>query len=96
MDKPVAMDRYDALEPTHCLELIEMLGAYRVPVDITDHGPRERGLGNCSSKTSWSLPQYGHFNVLSVTGESSFSDCWIGRPDIIEAKIMELANVLTW
>jgi hypothetical protein len=90
------MDRYDALEPTYCLELIEMLGAYGVPSDISGHGLRERGLGNCSSRTSWSLPQWGHFNVLSVTGESSFSDCWIGRPDIIEAKIMELASVLTW
>ena len=96
MDRPAAMDRYDALEPTYYLELIEMLGAYGVPTDITGHGLRERGLGNCSSKTSWSLPQYGHFNVLSVTGESSFSDCRIGWPDIIAAKVMELASVLTW
>ena len=96
MDRPVATDRYDALEPTYCLELIEMLGAYGVPTDISDHGLRERSLGNCSSRTSWSLPQWGHFNVLSVTGESSFSDCRIGRPDIIEAKVMELDSVLTW
>ena len=95
MDKPAAMARYNALEPTYCFEFIEMLGTYRVPVDISGHGLRGRGLGNCSSKTSWSLPQCGHFNVLSVTGESSFSDSGIGRPDIIEAKIMELASVLT-
>ena len=57
VDRPVAMDRYDALEPTYCLELIEMLGAYGVPSDISGHGLRERGLGNCSSRTSWSLPQ---------------------------------------
>jgi hypothetical protein len=90
------MARYNALEPTYCLELIEMLGACRVQVAISGHGLRERGLGNCSSKTSWSLPQCGHFNVLSVTGESSFSDCRIGLPDIIAAKVMELASVLTW
>ena len=30
MDKPVAMDRYDALEPTYGLELVEMLGTYRI------------------------------------------------------------------
>ena len=70
MDKPAAMARYSALEPTYCFELIGMLGAYRVPVDISGHGLRERGLGNCSSKTSWSLPQWGHFNVLSVTAVS--------------------------
>ena len=74
-DRPVEVDRYNALEPTYCFEFIGMFVAYRVPVDITGHGPRERGLGNCSSKTSWSLPQCGHFNVLSVTGESLFSDC---------------------
>ena len=96
MDKPVAMTQYNVFESTYCLELTEILGAYRVPVDITGHGSRERGLGNCSSKTSWSLPQCGHFNVLSVTGESSFSDCRIGLPDIIETKVMELDSVLTW
>ena len=96
MDRPEVRDRYNALEPTYCSELIGMLGTCREQVDISGHGLRERGLGNCSSKTNWSLPQWGHFNVLSVTGESSFSDCWIGRPEIIEAKIMELANVLTW
>ena len=52
MDRPIAMDRYDALEPTYGRELVEMLGAYGVPADISDHGLRERGLGNCSSKTS--------------------------------------------
>ena len=96
MDRPAAMDRYDVLEPTYCLELIEMLGTCRVQADISDHGLRERGLGNCSSRTNWSLPQWGHFNVLPVTGGSSFSDCRIGLPDIIEAKVMELASVLTW
>ena len=96
VDRPAAMDRYDALEPTYCFEFIGMLWTCQIQVDISGHGLRERGLGNCSSKTSWSLPQCGHFNVLSVTGESSFSDCRIGRPDIIEAKIMELASVLTW
>ena len=65
-------------------------------VDISGHGLRERGLGNCSSKTSWSLPQCGHFNILAVIGGSSFSDSGIGRPDIIAATIMELASVLTW
>ena len=57
MDRPVAMARYDVLEPTYCLELIEMFGAYREQVAISGHGLRERGLGNCSSKTSSSLPQ---------------------------------------
>ena len=64
--------------------------------DISGHGLRERGLGNCSSKISWSLPQCGHFNLLPVTGGSSFSVLVMGRPDSMAAKIIELANVLTW
>jgi hypothetical protein len=90
------MARHNALEPTYCFEFIGMFGACIEQVAILGHGPRERGLGNCSSRTNWSLPQCGHFNILSVTVESSFSDCRIGLPDIIEAKVMELASVLTW
>ena len=55
------------LEPAYCLE-IEMLGVRQVQVDIRGDGLRERGLGSCSSKTSWSLPQCGHFNFLTVIG----------------------------
>ncbi len=73
VDKPAAMARHTALEPAYCLKLIEMLGSYPVQVDISGHGLRERGLGSCSSKISWSLPQCGHFNVLPTTGGSSFS-----------------------
>jgi len=65
-------------------------------VDISGHGLRERGLGNSSSKSSWSLPQCGHFNLLPVTGGSSVSVLVMGRPDSMAAKIIELANVLTW
>jgi hypothetical protein len=52
------------LEPAYCYELIEMLGVCQVQLDISGHGLRERGLGSCSSKRSWSLPQCGHFNLL--------------------------------
>jgi hypothetical protein len=90
------MARYDALEPTYCFELIGMLGACRMQVDISGHGLRARGLGNSSSKSSWSLPQCGHFNLLPVTGGSSFSVLVMGRPDSMAAKIIDLANVLTW
>ena len=62
--KPRAMARYTALEPAYASEWIEMLGGYQVQVDISGHGLRERGLGSCSSKISWSPPQCGHFNFL--------------------------------
>ena len=60
VDRPVAMNRYDALEPAYCFEFIGMLGAYGIPADISDHGLRERGLGNClfpvsRSGTSWGI-----------------------------------------
>ena len=64
MDKPRAMARYAALEPAYCSEWIEMLGGYPAQVDISGDGLREHGLGSCSSKISWSPPQYGHFNLL--------------------------------
>jgi hypothetical protein len=50
-----------------------MLKGYQAQVDISDDGLRVSGLGSCSSKISWSLPQCGHFNVLPVIGGSSFS-----------------------
>jgi hypothetical protein len=56
--------RYTALEPAYGSQWIEMLGGYPVQVDISGHGLRERGLGSCSSKISWSPPQCGHFNFL--------------------------------
>ncbi len=90
------MARHIELETAYCLALIEMLGAHRVPVDISGHGLRERGLGSCSSRINWSLPQCGHFNLLAVIGGSSFPVCVMGRPDSMAAKIIELANVLTW
>ena len=90
------MARCIALEPAHCFESIEMLGSYPVQVDISGHGLRERGRGSRSSRISWSLPQCGHFNLLPVTGGSSFSVLVMGRPDIMAAKIIEPANVLTW
>ena len=62
--KPRAVARYTALEPAFCSELIERLGGYPVQVDISGDGLRERGLGSCSSKISWSPPQCGHFNFL--------------------------------
>ena len=96
MGKPAAVARYTSLEPAYGSQWIEMLGGYPVRVDISGHGLRERGLGSCSSKISWSLPQCGHFNVLPVIGGSSFSVLGIGRPDSMAAKIIEPANVLTW
>ena len=90
------MARWVALEPAHCFESIEMLAGYPVQVGISGHGLRARGLGNSSSKNSWSLPQCGHFNLLPVTGGSSFSVLVMGRPDSMAAKIIEPANVLTW
>ena len=66
--KPKAMARYTVLEPAYGFEWIEMLGACQVQVDISGHGLRERGLDSCSSKIRWSLPQCGHFNVLSTVG----------------------------
>ena len=92
MGKPAAVARYTALEPAYCSELIEMLEGYPVQMDISGHGLRERGLGSCSSKINWSLPECGHFNVLPVIGGSSFSVLGIGRPDIIAAKIIEPAS----
>ena len=73
VDKPAAMARHTGLEPAYCFKLIERLGSDPVQVDISAHGLRERGLGNCSSKTSWSLPRCGHFNILPAIGEPSFS-----------------------
>ncbi len=73
LGKPRAVGRYVALEAAYCLESIEMLGVCQVQVDISGHGLRERGLGSCSSKTSWSLPQCGHFNLLPGIGGSAFS-----------------------
>jgi len=67
-----------------------------VKVDISSHGLRARGRGSRSSRINWSLPQCGHFNLLPVTGGSSFSVLVMGRPDSMAAKIIELANVLTW
>jgi len=55
---------YTALEPAYGSQWIEMLGGYPVQVDISGDGLRERGLGSCSSKISWSPPQCGHFNFL--------------------------------
>lgn len=96
LGKPRAMAWYTALEPAYGFELIQILGACQVEVSISGHGLRERGLGSCSSKISWSLPQCGHFNFLTVTAWSLFSVLGMGRPDIIAAKIIEPANVLTW
>jgi hypothetical protein len=73
-----------------------MLKVYQAQVDISDDGLRVIGLGRCSSRISWSLPQYGHFNVLPVIGGSSFSILVMGRPDSMAAKRMRPANVLTW
>ncbi len=64
---------YTALGQAYCFELIEMFPACQVQVNISGDGLRERGLGSCSSKISWSLPQCGHFNLLPVIGGSSFS-----------------------
>ncbi len=58
---------YTALEPAYCFELIEMFPACQVRVNISDDGLRERGLDSFSSNVSWSLPQCGHFNFLTVT-----------------------------
>ena len=65
-------------------------------MDIRDDGLRARGRGSFPSRINWSLPQRGHFNLLPVIGGSSFSVLVMGRPDIIAAKIIEPANVLTW
>jgi hypothetical protein len=73
-----------------------MLKGYQAQVDISNDGLRVSGLGSCSSKISWSLPQCGHFNLLPVTGGSSFSLLVMGRPDSMAAKIIEPANMLTW
>ncbi len=96
MGIPWVMARYNVLEPTYCFESIEMLAGYPVQVDISGHGLRARGRGSRSSKINWSLPQCGHFNLLPVTGGSSFSVLVTGRPDSTAAKIIEPANVLTW
>ena len=66
MDKPRAMARYTALEPAYDYQWIEMLKGYQAQVDISRDGLRERGRGSRSSRISWSLPQCGHFNVLSA------------------------------
>ena len=73
LGKPAAVGRYTALEPAYGFGLIEMCPSRQVRASISGHGLRERGLGSCSSRVSWSLPQCGHFNLLSVTGVSSFS-----------------------
>ena len=52
--EPVMMAWYTALEPAYCFELIEMFPACQVQVNILCYGLRERGLGSCSSKISWS------------------------------------------
>ena len=64
--EPVAMAWQAVLGPAYCFELIEIFWACQVRVNIPDDGLRERGLGSCSSNISWSLPQYGHFNFLTV------------------------------
>ena len=88
--------RYIALEPAYCSEWIEMLGVCQAQVDIRGDGLRARGRGSRSSRINWSLPQYGHFNLLPVIGGSSFFVLVMGRPDMMAAKIMGRTNVLTW
>ncbi len=73
LGEPGAVARYSALEPAYCFELIAMCPAGQVDVNISGHGLRARGRGNRSSRINWSLPQCGHFNLLPVTGGSSFS-----------------------
>ena len=73
-----------------------MFPACQMRVNISDDGLRERGLGSFSSNISWSLPQCGHFNFLTVIAWSLFSVSVRGRPDIISAKVIDSANVLTW
>jgi len=50
-----------------------MLGVFQVQAHIAGDGLRARGRGSFPSRINWSLPQCGHFNLLPVTGGSSFS-----------------------
>ena len=65
-------------------------------VNLSEDGLRERGLGSCSSKINWSLPQYGHFNVLAGITRSLFSVLAGARPDMMAAMVIGPTNVLTW
>ena len=71
----------------------EIFLACRMQVNLSEDGLRERGLGSCSSKINWSLPQYGHFNVLAGITRSLFSVLAGARADVVAVRRMPDAVV---